>query len=83
MSKNSFRVSQKTQNVSIKDKLGNALYERIINYCEDKTKHISTVCLLIVKQDKDKVVPTHATKAYRWSRGIAPLILNLDNRPNR
>jgi hypothetical protein len=28
---------------------------------------------------KVKVVPVHAMKAYRGSKGIAPLILNVDN----
>jgi hypothetical protein len=31
-------------------------------------------------QDKDKIFPAHATKAYRWDRGITPLILNLGTR---
>jgi hypothetical protein len=31
-------------------------------------------------QMKGKILPVHAVKAYRWSRGTAPLILNLGTR---
>jgi hypothetical protein len=33
-----------------------------------------------IKEGKDKVVPVHAFREYRGSRGIAPLILNLSAR---
>lgn len=36
----------------------------------------SCVCIITVK-GKDKVIPLPAMKAYRKSRGIAPLIRNL------
>jgi hypothetical protein len=31
-------------------------------------------------EGKGKVAPVHAMKAYKWSRDIAPLILNLGDR---
>jgi hypothetical protein len=38
-------------------------------------------CLSMIRHElKGKVVPVHAMKAYGWSRGIAPLILNLGTR---
>jgi hypothetical protein len=32
---------------------------------------------------ESKVVPVHDTKAYRWNRGTAPLILNLGSKCRR
>jgi hypothetical protein len=35
---------------------------------------------MISEEVKDKVCPVHAIKAYRWIRGVDPLILNLGTR---
>jgi hypothetical protein len=42
-----------------------------------RSNHVS---LLAAGKGKSKFVPVHAMKAYRRNRGIAPLILKLDNR---
>lgn len=41
---------------------------------------VSKVIKVIVLYDKGKVINVHAMRAYRKSRGIAPLISNLRTR---
>jgi hypothetical protein len=44
------------------------------------SEQTALISLKIVQNVKGKAVPVHAVKAYRGTRGIAPLILNLGTR---
>jgi len=50
---------------------------------EDHCAILSIVLSLPSSQKNRKFFPIHVTKAYRASRGMAPLILNLGNFPSR
>jgi hypothetical protein len=41
---------------------------------------VAAVVVMVVKVKKSEVFPFHTMKIYTWSRGVAPLILNLGTR---
>ena len=41
---------------------------------------VVVLVVVLVKVKKGEVFPVHAMRMYKWSRGVAPLILNLGTR---